>query len=173
MISPASIVFPKPVSSAINRLTRGSWSAFRSGSIWYASILIPARNGAWKREGSVAVVQLQRSVLRKAAKVVRLVEAAFPEVGPGLVVENGAVEFAVPEDLQFLALGVVVCTGEADARGFARVGGGGDLLDQPASGADPDHLADAGVALGEVRVGEVELSVGGFHGWQSGYVIEN
>ena len=33
-ISPASIVFPSPVSSAMNRLTRGSRSAFRSGSIW-------------------------------------------------------------------------------------------------------------------------------------------
>ena len=33
-ISPASIVLPSPVSSAMNRLTRGRRSAFRSGSIW-------------------------------------------------------------------------------------------------------------------------------------------
>ena len=46
--------------------------------------------------------------VEECGEVVGLVEAAFTEVGPGLVVENGAVEFAVPEDFQFLALGVVV-----------------------------------------------------------------
>ena len=34
MISPASIVLPRPTSSAMNRLTRGIRSALRSGSSW-------------------------------------------------------------------------------------------------------------------------------------------
>jgi hypothetical protein len=33
-INPASIVLPSPVSSAMKRVTRGSTSALRSGSIW-------------------------------------------------------------------------------------------------------------------------------------------
>ena len=45
-INPASIVLPRPTSSAMNRLTRGSRSAFLSGSSWYASMRIPARYGA-------------------------------------------------------------------------------------------------------------------------------
>ena len=67
-ISPASMVLPSPVSSAMNRLTRGSFSALRGGSIWYASMRMPARNGDWKSCGSVAVVQCQRRVWRNAAK---------------------------------------------------------------------------------------------------------
>jgi NAD(P)-dependent dehydrogenase (short-subunit alcohol dehydrogenase family) len=43
---PASIVFPSPTSSAMRRFTRGRRSALRSGSNWYESSLIPARNGA-------------------------------------------------------------------------------------------------------------------------------
>ena len=61
-ISPASIVLPKPVSSAISRFTLGRRNAFLRGSIWYASMVIPARNGAWNSLGSVAVVQFQRNV---------------------------------------------------------------------------------------------------------------
>ena len=33
-ISPASIVLPRPTSSAMNRLTRGRRRALRSGSSW-------------------------------------------------------------------------------------------------------------------------------------------
>ena len=43
---PASTVLPKPTSSAIKRFTRGSRSALRSGSNWYGSRRMPARNGA-------------------------------------------------------------------------------------------------------------------------------
>ena len=37
-----------PTSSAISRFTRGSRSAFRSGSSWYVNTWIPARYGDWK-----------------------------------------------------------------------------------------------------------------------------
>lgn len=56
--------FPRPTSSAINRFTRGSWSAFLSGASWYASILMPARKGAWKSSRSEAVELFQRIVRR-------------------------------------------------------------------------------------------------------------
>ena len=55
--------------------------------------------------------------------------------------------------LQLLALGLVVSAGDANTGGFAGVGRGGNVLDQPAPGAGSDHLADAGVAFWEVGVG--------------------
>ena len=81
------------------------------------------------------------------------VEAALPEIGPGFVVQDGAVEFVFPEDFELPALGVVVRAGEADAGGFGGVVGRDDPFDQPVAGADAHHFADARVAFGEVGVG--------------------
>ena len=103
--------------------------------------------------------------VQEGGKVAGWVKAALPEVGPWLVVEDGPVQFAVPEDCQLLALGIVVRACEADAGGFAGIGGGCDLLDEPAAGANAHHLADAGIAFGEVGVNGLELLVGGFHEW--------
>ena len=75
---------------------------------------------------------------------------------------DGAVEFAVPEHLQLLPLGVVVRAGESDSGGLAGVGGRDDFLDQPVPSAGADHLADARVAFGEVRV---EGGSGGCQVW--------
>ena len=52
------MVFPSPTSSAMNRLARGSSSAFMSGVSWCAISLMPARNGAWKRVASAALTAL-------------------------------------------------------------------------------------------------------------------
>ena len=46
MTRPASMVLPKPTSSASSRLVRDDCSARRSGSSWYASTFAPLRNGA-------------------------------------------------------------------------------------------------------------------------------
>ena len=91
--------------------------------------------------------------VQERGEVVGGVEASLPEIGPRLVVNDGAVEFAVPEHLQLLPLGVVVRAGESDSGGLAGVAGGDDFLNQPVPGADTDHLADARVAFGEVGVG--------------------
>ena len=164
-ISPASMVFPSPVSSAMKRLTRGSSNAFRNGSIWYASILMPARNGAWKSDGSVAVVQLHRNVFRKAAKWSGESKPRFPRSDHGSSSRDGAVELVFPEDFELPALGVVVRAGEADAGGFVGVVGRNDLFDQPVAGADSHHFADARVAFGEVGVGGGEGRGQGVGGW--------
>ncbi len=81
---------------------------------------MPARNGAWKRFGSVAVTQFQRSVWRKAANWRGRVEALGGEILPALLLEDPAVELVVPEDVEGLALGVVVGAGEADEGGLRR-----------------------------------------------------
>ena len=52
--------------------------------------------------------------VQERREVLGPVEAALAEVGPGLVVEDGTVELAVPEDLQLLTLRVVVGAREAD-----------------------------------------------------------
>ena len=67
-------------------------------------------------------------------------------------------------------MGVVVGAGQADSGGFAGGGGGGDLLDEPAAGADADHLADVRVAFGEVGVGGGGGHCGGKGVLWSGYL---
>ena len=107
-ISPASIVFPRPTSSAMNRLTRGSRRAFRRGSSWYASNRIPARNGDCKRFGSVEVTQFQRSVFRYAAKRSAGSNPRFAIAVPCFSRAYLGVEFVIPKHVEGLSLGVIV-----------------------------------------------------------------
>ena len=110
----------------------------------------PERRLEERRVGGGGAAPPQR--VQEGGEVIGRVEAPLPEIGPRLVVQDGAGEFILPEDFEFLALGVVVRAGEADAGGLAGFGGRDDLFDQPVAGADAHHFADARVALGEVGV---------------------
>ena len=103
---------------------------------------MPARNGDWKRFGSVAVTQFQRRVCRKALKWRGGSKRRAPNRAPRLLLEDAAVDLEVPVDLQGLPLGVVVGAREADARGRGQVAAGFlHRLHQPAPRADLDQLA--------------------------------
>ena len=95
----------------------------------------------------MAVTELHRNVLRKAAKWRGSSKPAGGEVSPALLLEDAAVELVVPEDLELLALRVVVGAREPDdgRRAVSR----GHVLDQPAAGAHLDELARFGGALGK------------------------
>ena len=74
----------------------------------------------------------------------RVIEAAGCEVVPALLLEDVPVRLVVPQDLELLALGIVVGAGEAhDRRGAVELG---HLLDEPAARTDMDELADVGLA---------------------------
>ena len=104
---------------------------------------MPARNGAWKRFGSVAVTQFQRSVWRNAANWRGASKPLAARSLPALLLEDAAVELVVP------------VTPRAPGPGRRRrrrrdgpaetgraIGGLDDLLDEPAPRADLDELAD-------------------------------
>ena len=65
--SPASIVLPRPTSSASSRFTRGASIARATGSSWYSSTTTPDRSGACRVFTSAEVTADQRTASRKAA----------------------------------------------------------------------------------------------------------
>ena len=75
-----------------------------------------------------------------------------------------AVGFAVPEDFQFLALGVVVGAGERDAGGMAKFPGCDDPLHEPGPLPNLDELAD-------LRRNERQADVGIGYGHREGVRI--
>ena len=72
--------------------------------------------------------------VEEAGKATGVVEASLAQRVPALVVQDPAVQFAVPEDFERLALGVVVGAGQADDR---RAPGFLHRLDQPLTGPHP------------------------------------
>lgn len=66
---PASMVLPKPTSSASSRFVRGEDSARRSGSSWYASTATPLWNGACTLRSSAEVTAPQRIASTNPARV--------------------------------------------------------------------------------------------------------
>ena len=64
---PASIVLPRPTSSASSRFTRGASIARATGSSWYSSTMTPERSGACSVFTSAEVTADQRTASRKAA----------------------------------------------------------------------------------------------------------
>ncbi len=66
--SPASIVFPRPTSSASSRFTRGASIARATGSSWYSSTTTPDRNGACRVFTSAEVTADQRTASKNAAR---------------------------------------------------------------------------------------------------------
>src|SRR6218665_3191168 len=69
MTRPASMVLPRPTSSAMSRLTRAMSMARTSGSSWKSSMLTPLRNGAWRNPRSALVAAPQRTASRKASSM--------------------------------------------------------------------------------------------------------
>jgi len=80
--------------------------------------------------------------MEEGGEPARRVEALAREVLPAFVFEYPAVDLVVPEDVQRLALGVVIGTGQSDETRLAGHGGRNDVLDQPSPGADLDQLTD-------------------------------
>ena len=111
MMRPASIVFPRPVSSAMKRLTRGRLEGLSEGLHLVRVDLDAGAEGGLEERRVGGGRATPAEGVEEGGEMVWGVEAVFAEVGPGFVVENGAVEFAVPEDFEFLALGVVVGAG--------------------------------------------------------------
>ena len=149
-ISPASIVLPRPVSSAMKRLTRGSRSALRSGSIWYASILMPARNGAWKRFGSVAVTQFQRSVWRKAANCCggsKPLAARSPHASSSRMRRSSSYSQNTSSAWPCASSSAQASLTSGD---LPACGGLDDLFDEPSAGAHLNKLANLRRALREI-----------------------
>ncbi|MCY1303736.1 hypothetical protein D9M70_534580 [compost metagenome] len=69
MTRPASMVLPRPTSSAISRFTRAMSMARTRGSSWKSWMLTPLRNGAWRKPRSALVAAPQRTASRKASSV--------------------------------------------------------------------------------------------------------
>ena len=65
---PASMVLPRPTSSAISRFTRGMESARTTGSSWYSSTSMPLRKGDWRALSSAWDTAPQRTASRKACR---------------------------------------------------------------------------------------------------------
>ena len=74
------------------------------------------------RVGGRDAVPAQR--VQEGGELARRVEALGGEVLPALFLQDAAVELVVPEDVERLALGVVVGAGQADEGGLAGPGGG-------------------------------------------------
>ena len=89
----------------------------------------------------MAVTQFQRSVWRKAANWRGASKPLAARSLPALLLEDPAVELVVPEDVQRLALGVVVRAGQPDERRLAGSRGLDDLLDEPSPRAHLDQFA--------------------------------
>ena len=102
--------------------------------------MIPARNGAWKRFGSVAVTQFQRSVCRNAANWRGGSKPLAARSAQAFFLEDQAVEFVVPEDVQSLPLGVVVGAGQSNEGGLTGSLTLDDFLDQPSPGSHLDEF---------------------------------
>ena len=56
--------------------------------------------------------------MQERSELARCVEAPRSQIAPGLFLEDGAVEFVVPEDIEGLTLAIVVGGGEAHERGL-------------------------------------------------------
>ena len=87
--------------------------------------------------------------VEEGGKATGVVEAPLAQRVPALVVEDPAVQFALPEDLERLALGVVVGAGQADDR---RAAGLLHRLDQPLTGPHPHQLPGLRRSVGKARV---------------------
>ena len=85
--------------------------------------------------------------VEEGRELARSVEALRREVLPALFLEDPPVELVVPEDLERLALGVVVGARQADQGRLAGNRWRLDVLDQPRPGTDLDQLALLGHAL--------------------------
>ena len=141
-ISPASMVLPSPVSSAMNRLTPRQPQRLAER---FHLVGVDANAGAERRLEEVRVggrhaVPAQR--VQERREPAGVVEALLREVAPALLLEDAAVDLVVPVDPQRLPLRVVVRAGQRHQRRAAGGLGRRDLLDQPAARAHLDQLAD-------------------------------
>lgn len=75
--------------------------------------------------------------MEEGRELAGFIEAFGRKVGPALFLQDAPVDLVVPEDVERLALGVVIGAGETDQGRVARVGVE-DFLDEPAAGADLD-----------------------------------
>jgi hypothetical protein len=64
----------------------------------------------------------------------RRVEPCGRQILPVFSPQDATVELVIPKDLEYLTLGVIICTGQADDRCLMLIVGPNDLLDQPSSG---------------------------------------
>ena len=140
-MSPASMVFPRPTSSAMKTLARGSASAFCSGVSWWFISLMPARNGDWKSSASVAVTQFHLSAWRYAAKCRGGSMRSSVAEAVRLRLVHLRAELELPEHLEGAPLVVVVEADELDERRVPLGRRRNDVLDEPLAVAHLDDVA--------------------------------
>ena len=106
--------------------------------------------------------------VQEGGKLTGLVEAPRREIPPALLFQNPTVDLVIPPDLEHLALGIIIGTGEPHQRRLAGTRRGDDLLDQPAPRAHLHEIARArwlfrkcqAVCLSWVQRGAVLLARG-------------
>jgi hypothetical protein len=145
--SPASMVLPRPTSSAMNRLARGSSRAFFSGMSWWSHELDAGAERGLEEVGvgggdAVPAERVEVGAeVRGGSRRLDVAEAA------GVGSEHARAELELPEHLEGTAL--VSSSGEADQGLLAGMGGWEDVLDQVLAVAHQDHVTGLG------RVGAV------------------
>ena len=142
------MVLPRPVSSAMKRLTRGMRKRLAQR---LHLVGVDPDAGAKRRLEEVGIGggdAAPAQGVQEGAEVAGCIEAPRPDGAPCFLLQDAAVDLEVPVDLQGLPLGIVVGAREADARRHRR----GDLLNrlhQPAPRAHLDKLADARGTFGK------------------------
>ena len=105
---PASIVLPRPTSSASSRLTRGASIARATGSSWYSSTITPERSGACSVFTSADVTADQRTASRKAARRSGGSKPVRGDLGQRACGEDPPTWLDFPDDRKALAVAAVL-----------------------------------------------------------------
>ena len=112
MTRPASIVFPKPTSSAISRLARAISMARTSGSSWKSSMLTPLRKGACRNPLSAFVAAPHLTASRNASS--RSLSSWPADGRQAGSLDDVCARFDFPDDLDLLAQAVFVDRRQGD-----------------------------------------------------------
>ena len=106
MTRPASIVLPRPTSSAISRLARAISMARTSGSSWKSSMLTPLRKGACRNPRSAFVAAPHLTASRNASSRFGVVSAGDRRKPGSFDDVRARLDF--PDDFDLLAEAVFV-----------------------------------------------------------------
>ena len=91
--------------------------------------------------------------VQEGRELARRIETAGGKVGPALLLQDAAVDLAVPEDLDRPPLRVVVGASQPHPSGVIRRRRRSHLFDQPMTRAHPDQFARLGETLRKIRRG--------------------
>ncbi len=77
--------------------------------------------------------------MQERAELARCIEALCGKIAPAFFFEDSAVELIVPENIERLSLGVIICASQSDQ---GRLTGDGldHFLDEPSPGTHPNQF---------------------------------